>query len=144
MYNWIPRYFEQPKNWMLLFWHTHTQNIGGWIPYPQPNKIWCPFSEGKSLIYICTHGALLDNISVQWMVGTFRCIMHKAAIGGKLPTLSMTWLRMMTTSLLSIGYQYSSHNASFVQNVTVQVYITGVYDPLYSSVHPMRKWCNLV
>ena len=62
--------------------------------------------------------------------------MHKAAIGGKLPTLIMTWLRMMTTSLVSIGYQSSSHNASFV---TVQFYITRVYDPLYSAVHPMRK-----
>ena len=66
--------------------------------------------------------------------------MHKAAIGGKLPTLSMTWLRMMTTSLLSIGYQYSSHNASFVQNVTVQVYITGVYDPLYDILD--RQLCR--
>ena len=57
--------------------------------------------------------------------------MHKAAIGGKLPTLIMTWLRMMTTSLVSIGYQYSSHNVSFVQNITVQVYMTGVYTPLF-------------
>ena len=57
--------------------------------------------------------------------------MHKAAIGGKLPTLIMTWLRMMTTSLVSIRYQSSSHNASFVQNITVQVYMTGVYTPLF-------------
>ena len=57
--------------------------------------------------------------------------MHKAVIGGKLPTLIMTWLRMTTTSLVSIGYQSSSHNASFVQNITVQVYMTGVYTPLF-------------